>query len=249
MDSNEKEIKLLYDDPGQLLTSYQDLISIIVHRYRRLGYVSLRDTQDLVQEINRKLLERLPRIQKQYNGKSRLRTYFSVIVRNICLEEIRKKPILEEPREHNYNKHENFEMPVDGFLIRQEYERFEKALKLMFKDRMRFSLMLRYILELEVPGNYLLDLYPESGETDLDFVMAKIHEGKTANKKRKLEILSEVLGKLENQNTSADSLRKWFAVREEEFLRLMNGDPPRSAYTMETIQILIEEYENSKNDD
>lgn len=249
MDNNEKEIKLLSDDPGQLLTLYQDLISIIVHRYRRLGYVPLRDTQDLIQEINRRLLERLPRIQQQYNGKSRLRTYFSVIVRNICLEEIRKKPILEEPREPNYNKHENFELPVDSFLIKQEYERLEKAIKLLFKDRTRFTLMLRYFLELNLPGSFVQDLYPETGEANLDFVLMKLHAGKAANKKRKLEILSEVLGKLENQNTSADSLRKWYAVREEEFLRLMNGDPPRSAYTMETIQILIEEYENSKNDD
>jgi len=247
MDQNDKEIELLNSNPGELLTSYQDLVTIIVRKYRRLGYVPNRETEDLIQETNRRLLERIPRIQKQYNGKSRLRTYFSVIIRNICLEEVRKRQRLEEPKPPDYHKLDQAVDPGDAFLIKQEYERYEKVLRLLFKDKARFVVMLRYLLDLNLSEKLILELFPLIQKDSIGQILTRLSIAEEITKKAKFERLSKVLAILEDQTTSPESLRKWFASRSKEFLNLMNGDPPRSAYTLETMQLLIENYENSKN--
>jgi hypothetical protein len=42
--------------------------------------------------------------------------------------------------------------------------------------------------------------------------------------------------------TQADAFRKWFKARMRELVALLNGDPPRSNYNEETLQILLEKY-------
>ncbi len=247
MGQNDNEIWLLQNDPGELLTLYQGLIKIIVRKYRWLGYVPSREIEDLIQEINRKLLERLPKIQKQYNGNSLLRTYFSVIIRNICLEEIRRSPKLEEPQAPNYHKLDQAEVPVDGFLIKEEYQRFEKVLRLLFKDSSRFVIMFRYLMDLKISKEHILNLFPVSDGKVLETTLVLLNPSTELTKKAKFEQLSLVLTLLEDYYTSPDSLRKWFTSRSIECLKLMNGDPPRSAYTLETLELLLENYESSKN--
>jgi hypothetical protein len=66
------------------------------------------------------------------------------------------------------------------------------------------------------------------------------------SKKEKLAVLSEVLATLEEKPRSADAVRKWFSSRLEEVLARMNGNPPRSAYTLEILIILLEKSENDK---
>ena len=51
MDQNDNEIKLLKTDPGKLLEIYQEIIEIIVRKYRKLGFISERESDDLIQEI------------------------------------------------------------------------------------------------------------------------------------------------------------------------------------------------------
>lgn len=249
MEKNDREIWLLKNDPGELLISLQDLITIIVRKYSRLGYLPNRDAEDLIQEVNRSLLERLPKIQLQYNGKSKLRTYFSVIIRNICLEEIRKKPGLEEPQAPDYHKLDQAELPMDIFLIRQEYERFEKVLRLLFKDRARFVVMLRYMLDLKIAWEHILDLFSFSNKKVIEVVLLRLNSSKGMTKKAKFEQLSKELSILEEHYTSPDSLRKWFVTRSKDCLTLMNGNPPRSAYTLESLQFLLEKHESVKNDE
>ena len=243
MGQNEQEIKLLLNDPGELIGQYQDLINVIVNKYTRLGFVASRESPDLVQDVNQKLLERIERIQKQYNGSCQLRTYFSVIVRNICREEFRKNPKVEEPKPPEYHRLEKSEPNIDAITIRQEYSRFEKVLKLLFEDRSRFVLMLRFILKLEITHQHIENLYPEISERVKEETVRSLDYSNDLTKKESYEIISAVLKNLEGQITSADSLRKWYVSRSNDCLSKMNGHPPRSRYTIEEIQILIEKHE------
>lgn len=248
MDLNDKEIWLLNNDPGKLLSEYQGLIRVIVRGYSIRGFVSDRDSDDLVQEINQELLGRLGKIRVQYNGKSSLKTYFSVIIRNICRERFRKNPGLEEPRSPEYNRLERHTNPRNDLIIMQEYERLEKVLKLMLKDRARFNIMLRFILDLRISK---VDLYSFEylDEGEATGLIDELNGSAGLSKKQIFSKLSEILKILEKRETSPESLRKWFKSRSDEFIRLMNGDPPRSAYSMETIQILIETYDEMKKVD
>jgi len=248
MEQNDREIWLLNNDPAELLGIYQDLIKIIVRKYHRMGYVAGRYTEDLIQEVNRKLFERIQKIQKQYNGKSKLRTYFSVIIRNICLEEMRKQSKIEEPQSPDYHILDQVELPIDNFLIRQEYERYQKVLKFLFKDRARFIIMFRFIMELKISSDLILSLFPSTTSEDIEKLVQSLNPTTEMTHKAKFKQLSFDLNILEKHMTSPDSLRKWFASRSIECLELMNGDPPRSAYNIESLQLLCEKYEVFKND-
>ena len=128
MDRNKVEIQLLEKDPERLLLDYQGMIWAIVRKQHAKGLVKYYDQDDLFQEINKKLLERMHRIQKQFNNSSQLRTYFSRIIKNICLENIRKINHVMEPQADPYGKNELSVEPIDVFLIQQEYERFSRVI-------------------------------------------------------------------------------------------------------------------------
>ncbi len=243
MGQNDQEIWLLLNNPGKLISLYQDLIKLIVYKYRRLGYVAERESDDLVQDVNQKLLERIEKIQDQYNGESQLRTYFSVIIRNICREEFRKNPKVEEPHPPDYHRLEKSVLPEETFIIKQEYERFEKVLKLLLDDRPRYILMFRYLVNLKITSQLVLNLYPELKLENVEDIMNQLIDSGKKTKKERYENLSKVLQVLEGHSKSPESLRKWYNSRCNDCVERMNGNPPRSGYNLESLQILIEKYE------
>jgi RNA polymerase sigma factor (sigma-70 family) len=248
MDQNDHEIWLLKNDPAKLIGLYQELIRIIVRNYQGKGFVASMESDDLVQEINKELLGRFEKISMQYNGKSSLRTYFSVIIRNICRELFRKNNRVEESGNPEYHRIISGSNPHDHIVINQEYERFEKVMKLMLKDKSRFNLMLRFILDLRIDLDDIKQFSGYSSENS-DYLLQNLNSSSGLSKKDMFERLSGILNVLEDRLTSPDSLRKWFKTRSSEFLNLMNGNPRRSSYTMESIQLLIEIREEMKKDD
>ncbi|MFC2128311.1 hypothetical protein ACFLRR_00400 [Bacteroidota bacterium] len=83
MDENEEDIKLLYEAPGKFIIKYQALIGFIVNSYVINGFFNKSDADDHIQTINESLLKKINKIQDQYNYKTKIKTYFSVIVRNL----------------------------------------------------------------------------------------------------------------------------------------------------------------------
>ncbi|MBT7094235.1 MAG: sigma-70 family RNA polymerase sigma factor [Bacteroidetes bacterium] len=240
MDRNQVEIRLLKNSPGKLLVKYQRMIRIIVRVYIQRGMISQRDQQDMIQEINRKLIERLPKIQKQYNGSSQLRTYFSVIVRNMCLEELRKPFMLSEPDQPPYESNQLSEEPVDLFLVRQEYERLQRVLQTFGKYYPRLCLIMKCFANVNI-GDKDLSKFPVVLSSELRFqILDQLESSIDEQRKDQYQILSDIIDKLEGRRIPPESLRKWYASRQEECLRLLNGKPPKSSYGAETLIFLVE---------
>ena len=247
MDRNQVEIKLLKSEPRKLLLKYQPIIWTIVRNYFSKGMVRFREQEDLVQEINKKLLERMPRIQAQYNYSSKLRTYFSVIIRNICLEEYRKISMVSEPDPEPYIISDASESPVDLFLFNQEYERLQRILVFFNKEQARLNLLLKVFNNLKVETKDL-ELFPGNrSEVDQDQLLEEINACQDQIKKRKFDLISKVLSSLEGKLTPSESLRKWYSSRLGECLKLMNGDPPTSSYTAESLGLLLEQVNVKEN--
>ena len=243
---NESDIRMLREDPEKLLLKYQPVIRIIVKSLAYKGYLPKREISDLVQDVNRKLVERMPRIRNQYNYKSRFKTYFSVVVRNLCLEEFRKLRILAEPAADLYEQPGN-DSPADAVIISQEYERLKRAIRLFYRDEPALWVTFRVLAD--------IDILPEDiarfGKPDIagreQELAGRLNHAFKQNKRIKLEIVSEVLSELDTKIRSKEAIRKWFENRLDEILTLMNGKPPRSAYTLEILLILIEKAESEKN--
>lgn len=247
MDRNQIEIELLKSDPRKLLLKYQQIIWTIVRGYFSKGMVQFREQEDLVQEINKKLLERMPRIQAQYNYTSKLRTYFSVIIRNICLEEYRKISMVSESDSLIYMKTEASESPVDLFLFNQEYERLQRILVFFHKEQARLNLLLKVFNNITVDSKDL-ELFPgDRSEADIEVLAKEVNACKDQIRKHKFDNISEILISLEGKSTPSESLRKWYSNRLDECLKLMNGNPPTSSYTADSLGLLLEQaYVNKK---
>ncbi len=248
MDNNDTDIRFLRDDPGKLLVRYQPVIRIIVKNLAYQGYLPKRDVNDLMQDVNRKLLERLPRIRDQYNYKSKFKTYFSVVVRNLCLEEFRKVRIVAEPQAEVYEQTSQ-ESATDQLTIRQEYERLQRAFRLFGHERNALWITLRCFADLEVVAGDFLDFDLDPGEEKRNELATQVNDANQLQKREKMDALSSAFNQLERKPRTPDALRKWTSSRLDELLVLMNGKPPRSAYTIEILYILMEKAEYHENNE
>ncbi len=246
MSENEIDINLLRDDPRELLLRYQPLIRLIVKSLAFQGYLPRRDIPDLVQDVNRKLVERLPRIREQYNYKSRFKTYLSVVVRNLCMEEFRKVRVITEPQPEIY-EHTSTENATDQLLIRQEYERLQRAVRLFMRDEPALWLTLRVLADMDLLPADLTGFDKDPGPADRRKLARRLNATFRKSRKEKFVEISQVLLQLDARDRTPDAIRKWFTSRLDEILALMNGQPPRSAYTLEILLILIEKIESEKN--
>jgi len=246
LSENEIDIKLLREDPRELLLRYQPLIRLIVKSLAYQGFLPKRDIPDLVQDVNRKLVERLPRIREQYNYKSRFKTYFSVVVRNLCMEEFRKLRVITEPQPEIY-EHTSSENATDQLLIRQEFERLQRAVRLFYRDERALWLTLRVLADIDITTADLDGFGKDPGSTARRQLARQLNATFRKSRKEKFAEISRALLRLDERDRTPDAIRKWFTSRLDEILELMNGHPPRSAYTLEILLILIEKIESDKN--
>lgn len=231
-----------------MLVRYQPVIRMIVKSLAFQGYIPKRDINDAIQDVNRKLVERLPRISEQYNNKSQFRTYFSVVIRNMCLEEFRKVKLVEEPFAEIYEQ-SVAETSSDQLVIRQEYERLQRAIRLFGRENNAIWILLRCLADLPVSPDELAGFEKDPG-IELRMKLADELNGTVQLPKReKLVVMSAVFSQLYHKPRTADALRKWTSTRLDDLIVLMNGKPPRSAYTVEILCILIEKLEFGENND
>jgi len=240
MDRNKVEIKLLKKNPEKLLLEYQGMIWAIVRNQLQKGLIAYDEQDDLFQEIMKKLLERLPRIQAQFNSTSQLRTYFSTIVRNICYEHFRKGSMVMEPQPESYGDVEVATEPVDSFLFKEEYERFQRVILMQDRNGSKLFLLLKIMHDLPILRSDLFGFKYNLKNEVINEVQEKLNACKDKMKKEKLATFGEILYLLEGKRIPPDSLRKWYSNHLNECLRLMNGNPPRSSYDAESLGILIE---------
>lgn len=248
MHSNEKDISLLRNDQDKLLIRYQPIIRLIVNNLAFHGYLAKRDVNDLIQDVNRKLIERLPRISVLYNNKSKFKTFFSVVIRNLCLEEFRKLRIVAEPQPEIYEQTAT-ETSSDQLIIRQEYERLHRALRLFGSERPAIWVTLRCLADIPVSADELQGFELDPGNESRIQFAARINSTFQLQKREKMEALSVVFNQLDRKPRNADALRKWASSRMDELVVLMNGKPPKSAYTIDVLYILLEKTEFVENSD
>jgi RNA polymerase sigma factor (sigma-70 family) len=248
MISNDTDIGMLTDDPGRLLIRYQPIIRQIVKNLAYQGYLPKRDINDLIQDVNRKLIERLPRIGEQYNNKSKFKTYFSVVIRNLCLEEFRKVRLVAEPQPEIYEQTAT-ESTTDQLIIREEYGRLLRALRLFGRERSGLWVTLRCFSDLFITADDLLGFETDPGHEVRSQLAIQLNATLYQPKGEKMDAMSDIFNQLERKARTADALRKWVSSRLEELVILMNGKPPVSAYTIDILFILMEKAEYPENND
>jgi len=248
MDKNQNDIFLLNNNPNQLILELQDLIDIIVYQFIRSGYFNYNEKQDVKQQINIELFNRVEVIQKQYKGKSLLRTYIAVIIRNICNEILRdKKKSKYILIENNLNLEGSYD-EIDPLILDEEMSRLRKIIELYFNKKYKLILCLKLkfkmVIELDDFRNINKNITPDEFGEFIEFINPYID----CPDNTMFMGLTLILNKYEYKDNTPDSLRKWVTDKINELIDILNGSPPASNYNRESFQILFEKcyYEEQK---
>ncbi len=250
MTSNDREIELLKSNPNALIVEYQDIITIIVNKFVSTGGIPLSDKNEFIQIVNERLLLSSEIISKQYKGISLLKTYFSTIIRNICLEEInkRKRHIFSELETSNHISLSEDNNAEKEFYLNDEFDRLSKIL-VMFNTKMfKLILCLKVIYRLPIVVDDLKNYCSKLKVNEINKLIEAVDPVKIIPEFELFQILAPYINRCDENINQADTLRRWTKRKIDEIIETINGNPPRANYDKETIQILFEKYFSKKKE-
>lgn len=249
MTNNDQEITLLTSDPKALIVKYQCIIEIIVSKFIKSGSILLSDKDEFVQVINERLLLSSEKIKNQYKGASLLKTYFSTIIRNICLEEINKK------NRYSFTDIESVNQVIvsdsssnEEFYLNDEFDRLSKIIKMYNTKAPKLILCSKLIYRIRITISDFKKYCIKFKDDKIKMLIGAIDQTKNIPEFELFQIITPYVNKCDNQINKPDALRKWLKRKMDEIIELMNGNPPRANYDKETLQILFEKYFSKKSE-
>jgi hypothetical protein len=239
-DSNQWDIELLYKNPTQLIIDNHKLIKNIIFLFVRSGGFRFDEHNEIMQHVNEELLNRIPTIQKQFQGKSLLKTYLTTIIKNICNEVIRTKT---RTNFINYNEIyavESSNEAINTLIFKDEMVRLRKAIGFYVKQKAKIILCLK--LKFKMPFDYsdFKNVNTNVTQTEFNKFVHQISSYQDCSDTIIFYALTEIFNKYENKTNTSDSLRRWIKLKINELIIILNGSPPSSNYNEETLQILFE---------
>ncbi len=237
------DITLLRNNKNEFVIRCQDIIAISVKQYTIKGMFSAADFDDIKQSVTLELINRLPLIEKNYNGKTLLRTYVGVVIKNICLQIYKNesRTISSIPLgEITMLTVENNE---GGVVIAQEQQRFATALKLYHSKRFKLLVCLKAYFLIPVRSIELQRTFHGITTEDIRRIL-DIFENQTPTKTEfeHFTILASMMNKYELASVTESSLRHWTNIELQKLIHVLNGDPPTRIHTKETVRLLLEHY-------
>ncbi len=243
MTENDKDIELLHSDPHNLILKYQETVKIIVKKYILAGVFRSSDFEDIVQEVNSALLVKIPAMQTHYNGMSLFRTYFSVIVRNICMKEhakINREITIEQKDIIGLIDRAYVEEKI---VFEKEIQRFRAILSLYYRQRPKLLLCLKLHYRIPLTPEDINLWYPKCSSPDRNILLENF--GENFDKKDYVEIykiITPLMNENENKSNSVDAVRKWTDSKIHEIIQLLNGNPKKLNYNEDTLKTLVDDF-------
>ncbi len=252
--NNDRETTWLREQPDKLLAHYQPIIEATVGRFIARGFFMPEEKEELVQIINLEVWEkRLPRMKEQYSGEVFLRTYFTRIVHNICIDQTRQRK--RQPQIMDVDTLIAAEAPGrsawQDMAIQDELRRWEAALRLLPGNRIKNELCLQLFARTP-PSESLIQLLENHATQPAAANMRQaLAESYDALPDKEVFAHAVVFfNAVENKSTDGDSLRRWTQMLADQCIELLNGRPPVSNHTRESLKILIRlYYERKSNND
>lgn len=244
MQDNQDDLELLKDNPVKLLMKYQQIFTMITRRYARCGYFQVSDCDDILQHVNEQLLRKVNKIQCQYDGRVLVRTYLSVICRNAIREHLRmvRKRNLINGRGNAVYEPQCVDWQNSVLFILDEFQRFEKIMHMLGSKKHKILLIMKLIYRIKVDLNdfklYHAATLPFVTPAHLDL----FNKSTTLKDKDIYRLLLPIMQQAGALINHPDTIRRWFNHKTDEIIIIMNGNPVRSYYTSDTLQILIEKY-------
>jgi len=243
---NQRDIELLMNNPHRLVLELQKLIDIIISKFIRTGQFDASNFDEIKQQINEELLNKMPDIKNQFQEKSLLRTYLSVIIRNICINLWRKRDKIKYiDYEHVINIGTSYNT-MDSMIIEEEKERLKKVMELYYQQKSKLILCLKLKFKMSFDFEDFREFNIHISQTEFEEFVHHIYPYEKCTDIILFTALTNIFNKYENKNNAHDTLRKWVNLKINELIDILNGNPPTSKYDEESFQILFEKcyYQN-----
>lgn len=244
---NERDLLLLRSDPPALVVEYQEIIRTIVSVYVRSGMFRANDFEEVVQSVSEEFLHLLPRIVSQFNGSVLVRTYVSAILRNCCLEIHRQNRFdtrrLFDPIEAPEGPADRHARTDARTYIGMEVKTLGAILAQYGRKRPKLVFLLKVRYRLPVTREDILEWCPECPRADQKRLLTLLNSG--GSRVRDRDLLTNLLpaiSKAEGREQTFEAVSRWIQDKVQEIICLLNGSPPVSAHTSETLGLLLSEY-------
>lgn len=252
MTQNEKECDWLVHDLSRLLTHYQPVVEIVFRQFMARGFFQKEEKEELVQEVNLQLLEKkLASIRTHFKGTVLLKTYFSKVVYNSFQEIARHRSrqpdfVGEETLLHTAN---NQLSPIQQLAIRDEMHRLEGILKGFQRKRHKAEFNLKlFVRFLLIEADIQFYNSPKTAQP-IELIRQHFFQAyDTLSDKEVYAIAVQLYNIIEQKNNDGDSLRRWIDGVSRRIIELLNGTPPVSAHTVESLKALLQLYFTRKEE-
>jgi hypothetical protein len=234
---------ILQTDPKGLVLAYQDMVETIVRKYIRSGMFTVESFSDAVQTVNTELLERMPSVQKHYNGSSLVRTYVSAVIRNICLRMHMKKMYARPSDAPPINNSLEMIDEVDRFSIDQARKVYRAIMQQFGKDLPKLIICLKLKYQIRIQREDIIRWYPGCSPVLMSQILDRFGSDYASMTEREsYEFATPIFNAAKNKSNTPDALRKWTTDKITEIVSLLNGSLPPAAFDDQTLRILVEDY-------
>jgi RNA polymerase sigma factor (sigma-70 family) len=244
-----ENIELLFRDASEYLERNQSVVRCIAMKFKGSGLFTGCQIDDVVQHVNERMLtDVLEKMKSQYRPLCRLQTYFSKIVRNLCLEyaEICNKRNLQE-RKVDFSRAQigTQETTSAEVAFAEIFKQLEALMKLYGSRRFRIELFFKISLRLGITEDDVLRCYPTCSKTMLNKFRSSFYHTSARHITKDSELYARLIplvNELEGTGSTADALRKCVNRKFDEIADILNVSPINAALTRETVKLLLEKY-------
>jgi DNA-directed RNA polymerase specialized sigma24 family protein len=243
MDDNEEDVRLLHQHPDALLAKYHELFKMTVMEFVRSKLVRVDEYDEVLQTIYLEMLENLPTIRRNYDGRARLRTYVTKLATNTCLKFARDRKVHVGLEAVKKNPHVASDSASHAALLSEAADLFHATLDLFGPRLPRILVLLKLYCKLNISMDDVSAAYPgASPRAAANLVKHFGTDYSGLKEKIILEKAAPSLNALEGTRLTAESYRRSINILVREICVLLNGNPPTSSFDYDDIKILVEDF-------
>ena len=217
----------------------------VVSRYVYRLVIPAREKEDVVMAIVEKFLNQKEKIERAFEGKSKITTYFIAILNRMCCEVIRKESrhwysIVEGEPQMNESLQQTKPFETEKrFAISNEVKRLNNTLLLFNGERAKLNLFLKFYFDLPIEYSEIKDYSLEKAEA----VKEMFEDAEQKSKGELFEILSQVVNLVEGKSVKGDAVRMWMNKQIDIILTRLNLNGI-SNHDKDSLVILLEMQQN-----
>lgn len=235
-------------NPTAFVLAFEQTIAIVAKKYSARNNITPYSSEDIQQHIRLKLLEQLPSIAATFQGKASIKTYMTAVIRNMCLEFIRKNCPQEisctptEPAAFVNSEQSSYRSALSRIYITEEVFRLKHVFLIFDNVQSKVELALKtyfhHSISLANVERYILDQEGDLAKGK-EFLLLVSNVQSNADSER-FGHLNHLFNSIEQKSNSVEATRKWTLRKLDQVLERMNGDQNVRNHTKETLSILLD---------